>query len=209
MTNRNEFWENIYDTKELTDVGWYQAVPITSLKLLKELKIHASSSIIDIGGGDSFLADNLLEKGYLDISILDLSSIALNRAKLRIGKEALKIKWIHSDIIEFNTTKSYDYWHDRAAFHFLTKTSDQNKYIEKCKELIKEKGFLIMGTFSRQGPEKCSGIAITQYSIEELSAKFAPYFKLIKGFNIDHITPSGNTQNYTFCCFQKLKSVII
>lgn len=208
MTERREFWENIYTTKPLNDLGWYQAIPHTSLAFIAKLNLNKSSSIIDVGGGDSFLVDYLLAQNYKDISVLDLSSIALDRAKERIGKNWSLINWIHSDIINFDSSKSYVCWHDRATFHFLSIKSDQIKYLKKCRDLINEGGYLLIGTFSRQGPKKCSGISIVQYSIEELKDFFSPYFKFIEGFNIDHTTPSGSKQNYTFCSFQKPETTI-
>lgn len=203
MTDRQDFWENIYDTKPLTNVGWYQPIPLTALELLSELNIPKTSSIIDIGGGDSFLADNLLEQGFNDISILDVSLKSLDRAKVRIGDSAKQIHWIHSDVVKYKSNNQFDCWHDRATFHFLTNTKDQDQYVRNCKHAVKNGGYLIIGTFSKQGPDKCSGIPIVQYSIEELNEKFSIFFHFIKGFNIDHITPSGTKQNYTFCCFKR------
>lgn len=203
MIDRQDFWENIYETKSLTNVGWYQPIPITSLELLSELNISKNSSIIDIGGGDSFLADNLLDQGFNDISVLDVSLKSLDRAKVRIGESAKQIQWIHSDIVKYKSSNQFDCWHDRATFHFLTNTNDQDQYIHNCKQVVKNGGYLIIGTFSKQGPEKCSGIPIVQYSIKELKEKFSAHFQFIKGFNIDHTTPLGGKQNYTFCTFQR------
>lgn len=197
-------WENIYKTKQLNEVSWYQPSPSTSLNLIKELNLPLTAKIIDIGGGDSFLVDNLLNFGYLDITILDISKTAIDRAKKRLGKKASLVKWIVEDIRNFNTNYKYDLWHDRAAFHFLTKEADIENYKQKTKQHLSENGHLIIGTFSDLGPKKCSGIQISQYSKEKLAIVFLPNFEAIKCFQTDHPTPFHTTQNFLFCRFKKL-----
>jgi len=201
--DRKDFWENVYESKSLEEVGWYQPKPLHSLDLIQSLDLETDDAIIDIGGGDSLLSDNLMELGYLDISVLDISLEAINKAKMRHGSTS-KIQWIQSDITDFTPKKKYKLWHDRAAFHFLTDPTDQVKYIETCENSLESGSYLIIGTFSKTGPEKCSGIPIVQHSIEDLKVKFSKSFKYLKGLNVDHITPSGNKQNFTFCIFKKI-----
>lgn len=205
-TEKKSHWENIYKTKDLKDVSWYQPTPTTSLEFLKELNIPTSAKIIDVGGGDGFLVDHLLDLGYTDISVLDISASALERAKIRLGVKAEKVKWIIADISTFQPTIKYDVWHDRAAFHFLTQEEEINNYIETVQNNVEENGVLIIGTFSENGPEKCSGIAIKQYSETSLSDRFAQYFKKINCKYVDHPTPFNTVQNFVFCSFRRLEN---
>ena len=200
--SRKNHWENIYSTKKLTEVGWYQPTPESSLNFIKELKLPKTASIVDIGGGDSFLVDNLLELGYQNISVLDISKRAIERAKLRLGNKCENVKWIEVDVAEFIPTESYDLWHDRAAFHFLTTKNEIESYIKAAQEGISDSGNLIIGTFSTEGPKKCSGIDITQYSETSLWETFKAFKKL--GCKvIEHKTPFNTTQNFIFCIFKK------
>src|SRR5690606_5640055 len=148
----------IYETKTLKEVSWYQPIPETSLEFIQKMSIPKDAAIIDIGGGDSFLVDYLLDLGFSNISVLDISEKAIERAKERLGNSAEKVNWIVSDITEFESEKRFDLWHDRAAFHFLTNENDIQKYVELTRKLIRKNGALIIGTFSEYGPKKCSGI---------------------------------------------------
>ncbi|MBS1652196.1 MAG: class I SAM-dependent methyltransferase [Bacteroidetes bacterium] len=204
--DRKKHWENIYTTKELENCSWFQPTPVTSLEFIEQSGISKSSKIIDIGGGDSFLSDSLLEKGFTDITVLDISEVALERAKQRLGEKAKKIKWIVGDAAKFSPPEKYDLWHDRAAFHFLTDHSDLRSYAETAKNSLKENGILVIGTFSETGPKKCSGIDIKQYSQEALTKVFENGFNRLKCLNVDHPTPFKTTQNFTFCSFQKLEN---
>lgn len=201
--DRKKHWENIYQTKALNEVSWYQPNPSTSIELIEDPAIEKQAKIIDIGGGDSFLVDKLLEKGYTDITVLDISEAAITRAKKRLGNNAEKVKWIISDVSKFEPLEQYDVWHDRAAFHFLTSTEDIDQYIRTINKGIKTGGKLIMGTFNESGPKKCSGIEIKQYSENSLSSIISNGFKKEECFLIDHTTPSGNIQNFLFCKFIK------
>lgn len=201
--DRKKHWEDIYSLKELENCSWFQPTPITSLDFIEQSGISKSSKIIDIGGGDSFLTDSLLEKGYTDITVLDISESALERAKHRLGVNAGKVKWIVGDAANFTPPEKYDLWHDRAAFHFLTDQNDVNGYASTAKNALTVGGILIIGTFSEMGPKKCSGIDIKQYSTEGLSKVFESGLERLKCINVDHPTPFNTTQNFTFCSFQK------
>lgn len=204
---RFQHWENIYSTKELHEVGWYQRVPTTSLEMIKKLNLPKSASIIDIGGGDSHLAPILISEGYTNITVLDLSSKAIERAKLRLGDDASKIEWIVSDILDFKPNKKYDCWHDRAAFHFLTKKDEIEKYVSISADAVNTNGSIIIGTFSEKGPTKCSGLNISQYSTDLLNETFNPHFKLKESLNPEHTTPSGFKQHFTFCRFERNSNI--
>lgn len=204
MLDRKAHWENIYQTKSLQDVSWYQPVPETSLQFFAENNIPKNAAIIDVGGGDSFLADNLLDLGYTDITVLDISENALNRAKTRLGERASMVKWIVTDIAAFVPDRQYDVWHDRAAFHFLRDSDEINYYVNMLKKYVSEGGFVFMGTFSEQGPTKCSGIEIHQYSEQDLSTLIADKFKKLKCIYTDHLTPFNTIQSFIFCGFKHL-----
>lgn len=201
--NKQKHWENIYQTKELKEVSWYQPTPKTSLDFIKELNVPTTARIIDIGGGDSFLVDYLLELGYQDVSVLDISETAIEKAKQRLGRKAKNVKWIVTDITTFKPTEKYDLWHDRAAFHFLTSEQDISIYLNTAQQSIKPNGFLIVGAFSEEGPKKCSGIDIRQYSETSMTQCFENLFTKIKCNIVDHKTPFDTTQNFIFCSFKK------
>jgi len=201
--NRKNHWENIYQTKALDEVSWYQEKPETSLYFFKKFNVPKAAKIIDIGGGDSFLVDHLLKLGYTDLTVLDISESSLERAKIRLGEDAKKVKWIVSDVVNFVPFEKYDVWHDRAAFHFLSEEKEVAEYTKIVKNNVQDNGLLIVGTFSENGPLKCSGIEIKQYSQTQLSHVFEDSFKKIECFNVDHSTPFNTTQNFTFCSFLK------
>ena len=201
--NRKNHWESIYQTKQLNEVSWYQLVPQTSLDLISKYVKSYDAKIIDIGGGDSFLVDNLLQLGYTNISVLDISEAAIERAKIRLGENTNKVSWIVCDISKFEPTEKYDFWHDRAAFHFLTDKEDINRYISTVNKAITTNGILTIGTFSENGPKKCSGIEITQYTEESLANLFPNEFEKIESFYVDHPTPFDTVQNFVFGVFRK------
>ena len=201
--NRKKHWENIYQTKELNEVSWYQSKPETSLQFIEEYAPLKTSKIIDVGGGDSFLVDNLLDLGYENISVLDISESAIDRAKQRLGERADKVKWIVADASNFKPTEQYDFWHDRAAFHFLTDENDVSNYLKTAHQFLTTQGHLVLGTFSENGPKKCSGIEIKQYSESSMAKRLEEYFEPVKCLNIDHDTPFETVQNFVFCSFKK------
>lgn len=201
--NRAKHWDTIYKTKALTEVSWYQPTPQTALRFIKELNLPKESSVLDIGGGDSLLVDNLLDMGFSDLTVLDISEAAIKRAQKRLGENSKYVKWIVSDIVEFKPTMNYDLWYDRATFHFLTKQQEVSTYVKTASESLGNKGKMIIGTFSEQGPETCSGIQIKQYSEKTLPEVFAPYFKKLECSCLDHKTPFDTLQNFVFCKFEK------
>ena len=201
---RKAHWENIYETKEFREVGWFQNRPEVSLDFIDFLGVSKKAKIIDVGAGESYFVDYLLDIGFSDIHVLDISSIAIKKAKRRLEKNAEKVNWIVEDVIDFISLKEFELWHDRAVFHFLFKKEEIDQYIENAKNAIKSGGHLIIGTFSEKGPDKCSGLPVKKYSLIQLESIFSPYFKVIKALNTDHFTPTGQAQNYSFCCFERL-----
>lgn len=201
MDESRKHWETVYETKNPDQVSWTQGVPKTSLDFIHSFGLAKSAKVIDIGGGDSRLVDFLLDEGFENITVLDISSKALEKAKQRLGDKAGKVHWIVSDITEFQPDTTYDVWHDRAAFHFLTTKDQVAKYLDTARKAVT--GFLIIGTFSDKGPKKCSGLDIQQYSEETLTAQLQNGFDKIRCTTEDHITPFGTTQNFLFCSFKR------
>src|SRR3989338_1710116 len=197
-----EHWGVIYKTKKPNEVSWYQEKPKTSLNLIVEIGLDKGAKIIDVGAGDSKLVDNLLDLGFRNITVLDVSLTALNRAKKRLGDRANEVKWIVSDLREFETNDRYDIWHDRAVLHFLTKEDDIKKYGEVVRKLLKPNGYLITSTFSENGPKKCSGLDIKQYSEDSMKKLFSD-FEHIKSFEEEHTTPWNASQIFLYSIFRK------
>ena len=194
-------WETVYETKNPGQVSWTQEVPKTSLEYIHSFGLSKQAKIIDIGGGDSKFVDFLIEAGFQNISVLDISSAAIEKAKKRLGNKADKVNWIVSDITAFEPSETYEVWHDRATFHFLTTKPEIEKYLETARKSVT--GYLIIGTFSENGPKKCSGLDINQYSENRLTAQFNNGFEKLHCVIEDHITPFETTQNFLFCSFKK------
>tara|TARA_Y100000310_G_scaffold319407_1_gene374637 strand:- start:2922 stop:3542 length:621 start_codon:yes stop_codon:yes gene_type:complete len=200
-----EHWENIYNTKDFNEVSWYQENPKTSINLILSINSSKDFQIIDIGGGDSNLVDNLINLDFKDISVLDISLKALEKSKQRLGEKAKEVKWIESDIRNFETDNRFDIWHDRAVFHFLTSEEDIDKYVELTTKFLKPNGYLIIATFSLKGPEKCSGLNVQRYSKESIKEIFSKGFKYIKSVEEIHNTPFDTCQSFIYNIFKKIE----
>lgn len=203
MDDRKEHWEKVFASKAENEVSWFQSYPKTSVEFLELFNLPLDANIIDVGGGDSYFVDTLLDKGYKNVSVLDISQNALEKVKQRLGEKSALVNWIVSDITAFEPKVKFDFWHDRAAFHFLTSEEKINKYVSIAENAISERGVLILGTFSENGPKKCSGLSIQQYNESSMSARFEEKFDRIKCITEDHTTPFNTVQNFLFCSFQK------
>ena len=203
MENKSAHWEHVYETKGPAEVSWTQDIPQTSLDYIKECQLSKDANIIDIGGGDSKLVDFLLEEGYRNITVLDISKAALEKAQQRLGAKAALVKWIVQDITTFSPEMTYDCWHDRAAFHFMTTPEQIRQYLSVAAAHVKKNGYAIIGTFSEQGPEKCSVLPVTRYSENALTDTLQLHFEKIKCITENHTTPFNTTQNFLFCSFRK------
>ena len=203
MTNRKEHWEKIYSTKSSHEVSWTQDTPTTSLNFIHSFGLSLDSPIIDIGGGESRLVDYLLDEGFTNITVLDISKVGLEKAQQRLGSRAKNVKWIVSDITEFEPQEHYRVWHDRATFHFLTTEEQVQKYLAAVTSALSGSAYMTIGTFSENGPAKCSGLEIQQYSEQKLEELLQVDFKKIRCIHEDHVTPFQTTQNFLFCSFAK------
>ena len=196
-----DHWESIYSTKKMTEVSWYQKIPRTSLELIKKVAKNKDASIIDVGGGDGSLVDELIQLGYYNITVLDISENAINKVKQRLGIIGENVKWVVSDINEFNPNQRYDVWHDRATFHFLTKESEIERYKSLVNQYVNNNRHLILATFSKNGPDKCSGLLVRKYSDKSQALIFKDCFTSLDSFNYQHPTPFGTIQDFTFSLF--------
>lgn len=195
---RKQHWENIYADKSPLQVSWYQKQPELSLQLIKNTGFGTDARIIDVGGGASTLADHLCAEAYTHITVLDISSNALKHTQQRLGPLSDKIEWIISDITEYQATKVFDIWHDRAVFHFLTDQQDRNKYVTGLKQSLRPGGHCIVAAFAIGGPARCSGLDIVQYDAEKLSAELGIEFQLLEQLSETHNTPSNAEQAFSY-----------
>lgn len=196
-------WEGVYNSKAQKEMSWYQPFPIVSMELINDLHLQKNAAFVDVGGGDGFLVDVLIETGFSDISILDISERALFNAKNRLGPKQKGIHWLNENVLEWDTEKQFDLWHDRAVFHFLKKEDEISRYVVQAAGAIKKEGHLIVGTFSMNGPKVCSGLDVHQYSIETMRRIFEKYFNLGKHLIQEHQTPSGKIQEFLFAVWQR------
>ena len=195
-------WEKIYDEKNEDEVSWFQKETNESIKMIQSAGIE-NPKIIDVGSGRSRLLKHLIEIGYNDLTYLDISEHALKKSKEFLGEQSNKVRWISNDVLNFKTDEKFDIWHDRAVFHFLNEENQVRKYIEIVEKNISKSGHLIIGTFSENGPLKCSGLDVRRYSEKVIEKLFNRNFKLIDSFYYDHVTPFNTTQNFLFSHFIK------
>ncbi len=199
-----EHWERIYQSKEPSEVSWYQGKPEISLKLTTSAGIGPTHKIIDVGGGASLFVDNLIAKGFENVAVLDISSAALKGAKARLEERGQKVSWIEANVNEFTPPEKYDLWHDRAVFHFLTNAEDRKKYVETMYKALNPKGSVIIAAFAPEGPPKCSGLKVARYSPQSLSEEIGQNFELKEVIKEQHETPSGVEQKFIYCWFAKV-----
>lgn len=200
---KKQHWETVFTTKAENEVSWFQKQPQTSIQLIQACKVAKDANIIDIGGGDSYLIDGLLNLGYTNLFLLDISEAAIERAKKRLGDKAMNVTFIVSDSLHLQSNEKFEVWHDRASFHFFTEANDIEQYKNNVIANTNQNAHLIIGTFSEDGPLKCSGLPITQYSVEKIEAVFGDDFELENCFTEDHETPFETTQNFIFCHYIK------
>ncbi|UQR63450.1 class I SAM-dependent methyltransferase [Bradyrhizobium sp. C-145] len=203
MSDRSAHWDNVYATKGEAEVSWFQSSPTTSLAMIRAANLDPEAAIIDIGGGASRLVDALLQDGHRNVAVLDLSSNALDVAKKRLGAAASAVEWIVADATTWRPAKTYDLWHDRAAFHFLTESRDRAAYVERLRSALAPGGHVIIATFAPDGPEKCSGLPVQRHDSASLLAELGAEFELIETRRETHRTPWDSTQAFQFSRFRR------
>jgi len=203
MSDRTTHWDNVYATKGEAEVSWFQGSPAISLEMIRAANPDHGADIIDIGGGASRLVDALLQDGYRNLTVLDLSANALEATKQRIGAAAPQVDWIVADATSWRPQKSYDVWHDRAAFHFLTDPRDRAAYVERLHAALAPSGHVIIATFAPDGPEKCSGLPVQRHDSASLSAELGSEFELVETRSEVHHTPWHSTQAFQFSRFRR------
>ena len=194
--SRKDHWEHVYQTTSPTDMSWYQAVPVNSMALIRKSEVPLEAPIIDVGGGTSTLADLLLNSDYGDVSVLDISSTALDKSHKRLGSRASAVHWVESDVLEFEPLRRYYVWHDRAVFHFLVDTAIIETYLDVLRTALVPRGFFALATFGPDGPDRCSNLPVQRYSVEELNALLEPGFELLSSETDVHATPKGALQQF-------------
>jgi SAM-dependent methyltransferase len=201
--SRQAHWEGVYTQKGESEVSWFQENPAPSLELIKKVGATAASAIIDIGGGTSRLVDNLVDRGFEDVTVLDLSDAAIQAAKARLKGRAAQARWIVADATVWEPVKSYDVWHDRAAFHFLTEERDRAAYVLRLQRALKAGGHAIIATFALDGPERCSGLPVVRYDPESLGQNLGREFQLVDSRKHAHATPWASNQSFQFSVFRR------
>jgi len=203
MSDRTTHWQTVYATKGETEVSWFQDSPAVSLEMIRAASPNHDAAIIDIGGGASRLVDALLQDGYRDLAVLDLSGNALDAAKRRNGAAASIVDWIIADATTWRPAKTWEVWHDRAAFHFLTDPRERAAYVERLRSAIAPGGHVIIATFAPDGPEKCSGLPVQRHDSASLSAELGPEFEPVETRSETHHTPWNSTQAFQFSRFRR------
>lgn len=200
---RRTHWETVYATKAENEVSWFQDSPTPSLAAIALTGATPASAIIDIGGGASRLVDHLLALGFVDVTVLDLSAAALDTAKARLGTLAAKVRWLVADVTTWEPTMSYDVWHDRAAFHFLTVENDRAAYVARLNRALTPGGHAIIATFAPDGPERCSGLPVMRFDADSLGRALGPAFRLVHAARHEHATPWDTRQVFQFSVFRR------
>ena len=195
---KSQHWEKVHKTKAPTDVSWYEPDPKQSLDLILQVAGESRGRVLDVGGGQSFLVDRLLNAEFEHVAVLDISQTAIEATKARLGERALQVEWIVADITEHDSLSEFDIWHDRAVFHFITDPDDRRHYVDLLKRSLPIGGHFVVGTFAKGGPDKCSGLPICQYDAATMHAELGPSFKPVECSEYLHTTPTGKPQQFFF-----------
>jgi SAM-dependent methyltransferase len=206
MASRREHWEKVYGSRGAEEQSWFQPRPETSLQLIEQTGRPLSARIIDVGGGSARLVDVLLERGYRNLTVLDISASAIEEAKQRLGSAAEDVQWIEADITSGSPLGSFDIWHDRAVFHFLTEPEERAAYLQALRRSLVAGGRAIIATFAEDGPAQCSGLPVVRYSPDALSAELGRNLALIEVRREVHRTPAGREQSFVYSLFRHTPS---
>jgi SAM-dependent methyltransferase len=202
--DRTQHWENVYQTKNSTEVSWYEPDPKQSLDLILQVAGESRGRVLDVGGGQSFLVDRLLDAGFSHVAVLDISQTAIEATKARLGERASQVEWIVADITQHDSLGDFDVWHDRAVFHFITDSEDRMHYVELLKRSLPIGSHFVVGTFAKGGPEKCSGLPICQYDAATMETELGPSFEPVKCSEHLHTTPTGKPQQFFFGVYKRI-----
>ena len=195
-----EHWEGVYEQKAPERVSWYRPHLEQSLKFIDDARLDRDAAIIDVGGGASTLVDDLLGRGYVNVTVLDVSPTAIASAKARLGRRASAVRWLTADITQTELAAgAYDFWHDRAVFHFLRDEEDRRRYVAAAKRSVKPGGHILVATFGPEGPSRCSGLDVVRYDPDGLHAQFGAAFQKVGSSTEVHETPSGAEQQFVYC----------
>ncbi|MEX2109056.1 MAG: class I SAM-dependent methyltransferase [Gemmatimonadaceae bacterium] len=193
-------WDGIYQSRSVGELSWFQPEARRSLELITRFAPDRSAPIIDVGGGASVLVDDLLDAGYTDLTVLDISAAALATVKERLGAMAPRVRWLEGDILSAPLDEAgYAFWHDRAVFHFLTRAKDRKAYVDRVRQSVRRGGHVLVATFGSDGPTKCSGLPVVRYSVDSLQSEFGPGFHMLASEHEDHRTPDGRSQSFLYC----------
>ena len=202
--NRKAHWQKVYETIESVAVSWYQAEPVRALELLREMSNGSETTIIDVGGGDSTFVDHVVAERLGRVTVLDISAAALTRARDRLSGRAELVQWIEADITNVELPRqSFDVWHDRAVFHFLTTEEERRRYATTAAQALRIGGRIIISTFAPSGPSRCSGLDVVRYTAEELANELGSAFTLRSGLTTVHRTPAGTEQHFTMAVLER------
>ncbi len=205
MSDDQQHWQHVYSTKSSTEMSWYQPTPAASLDALDRIGATPADSLIDVGGGASTLVDALIERGWDDLAVLDISEAALDASRTSFGNHAAKVRWIAEDIRLWLPDRRWSVWHDRAVFHFLVNANDRERYKQRLLEGLSPKGIVIMATFALDGPERCSGLPVQRYDVPALQAEFGSNFELIEAWSENHLTPWSSSQAFCWTVFRTVR----
>jgi len=204
MSTSRQHWEAVYAEKKPTEVSWFEDSPRVSLDFISSLELEPSAPLIDVGGGTSHLAGELLSRGFRDVTVTDISAEALERARTELGPRASEVAWEVADVRDYDFGRQYALWHDRAVFHFMVEAEDASAYLDAARKAVAPGGHAIMATFAPDGPTSCSGLPVKRYSVAEVAAAFGSDFTLTASREIEHQTPSGNTQQFVYAHLQRI-----
>jgi len=204
MSAKQQHWNEVYANRAADTVSWFQASADMSALMIADSGVDKDAAIIDIGSGASVLIDQLLDAGFSDVTVLDISERALAVSKERLGPRAALAHWIVSDVLSWTPARDYDVWHDRAVFHFLTDEHERAAYRATLLKSLKPDGTLILGTFADDGPERCSGLPVKRWSAAPLAFELGPEFRLIESLRENHRTPQGVVQPFTWARFERV-----
>lgn len=199
-----EHWQHLYATRPADTVGWYEAVPITSRKLVAEAVASGARSVIDVGGGASFLVDYLIQLDLDRVAVLDISGAGLEVARQRLGARGRRVEWIVADVTGIADIGRFDVWHDRAVFHFLTEEDDRKRYLKLAERTVQPGGTAIIATFAPDGPERCSGLPVCRYDAGSLADACGPSFRLDRSLRHEHVTPRGVPQRFMYASLARV-----